>query len=733
MLRHLRPVGGGLAAASLATVGAYFVAAVTSSSPQPWWPYLLLSGLTALGGLSYLIGQRDSRTPPAVRGTDGLSLVGEKDHAVAVRVGRVPLKPPGFQPRTDLLAKLDERGDEGRVPLVCTMIGMRGAGKTQLAAAYARARMTDSWRLVAWVNAENADAVSDGLAAVAAGLRLDNASTDSEGAADAVRHCLEADGDRCLVVFDNAADPDDLQRFLPAEGDARVLITTTQQPVADLGACIPVEVFTEQEALAFLAERTQSTDSDGARLLAGELGYLPLALAQAAAVIRARRLDCGAYLNQLRAEPVDGLLVQVKGGQYPYGVAAAVLLSLEVVREDDDTGLCGTVMDVVSVLSPAGVSRGMLHAVTHPGGALPEQVDQALGLLADSSLLTFSVDRGSVSAHGLVMRVIRERRLQEGRFAAVCRAAAVALEAGTAPLEQVWQDRSASRDLVEHVLTLQGNSARCPGGTDIELTRALLRLRLWALGCLNELGDNPERAISIGVPLVADSEQVLGPDDPDTLDSRNNLAVAYLKADRAENSIPLFERNLAERERDSAPDILTSQNNLAAAYLKVGRLDEAIGLFEQAVKDREHALGPDAPGTLTTRCSLAASYAKAGRLSEAIPLLQQTLADQERVLEPGDPRILTSRTNLALMNQQANSGEAIRGLEQILAEREHTLGHDHPDTLAAQFNVAFAYLAAGRKREAVPLLERALADCERVLPDKPLTQRVRQYLSSARA
>jgi hypothetical protein len=64
-----------------------------------------------------------------------------------------------------------------------------------------------------------------------------------------------------------------------------VIITSNYQSVAYLGAGVAVEVFTEGEALTFLAAGTGQADAAGA----GELGRLPLALAQAAAISAAAR------------------------------------------------------------------------------------------------------------------------------------------------------------------------------------------------------------------------------------------------------------------------------------------------------------------------------------------------------------------------------------------------------------------------------------------------------------
>ena len=646
----------------------------------------------------------------------------DRSREAVVVAGEIPQEPLGFQPRTDLLAALD--APDPVVRPVRTLTGMRGVGKTQLAAAYARAKLAARWRLVAWINAEDEGVLLTGLADAASALGL--TPGDARLAGRALRRRLEADGEQSLLVFDNAADPVMLQPFLPAAGSARVIITSNNQEVAGLGPGVPVDVFTEDEALTFMAARIGMHDPGGARALAAELGWLPLALAQAAAVLAAQRLPYGTYLERLRRLPAAGLL-KAEVGQYPRGVAAAVLVSLENVRGSEQGEACEAIMNLLAVLSAAGVRRTLIHSAADQGlpsgsallpSLTPETADSLLGRLASVSLLTFSLDGNVITVYRLVMRVIREQLAATGSLSAVCGAAALLLDSHLEPLAQHWhEDRVVAGDLVEQVMALTESAARIPSPDDLALQ--LLYLRGRALWLLNELGDSTERAVMIGEQLLRDQEQLLGEDHPDTVTARHDLANAYRAAGRNHEAIGLHEKVLAARERilgTDDPSTLTSRNELANDYAAARRNDEAISLHEQTLAARARILGAGHPDTLTSRNNLASVYWAEDRTDDAIPLLEQILAAREQALGSGHPDTQTSRNNLANAYRGAGrTDEAITLHEQTLAAREEDLGLDHPSTLRSRSNLASAYMDASRTEEAIGLYEQTLAARRRIL------------------
>lgn len=205
-------------------------------------------------------------------------LLGGSQSAGPVVAGEIPQEPLAFQPRADAVGALRSEGPDVRV--VAAVTGLRGVGKTQVAAAYARECAAAGWRLVGWVDATDEASTLAGLAVVADRLGIAEGASAGD-AALAVRNWLEADGEWCLLVLDNAADLGTVRRFSPATGKARVVVTTTGRAAGVRAAVVPVGVFETGEGPAFLAERTGLAGGTGARAAAEELGWLPLGLAQA--------------------------------------------------------------------------------------------------------------------------------------------------------------------------------------------------------------------------------------------------------------------------------------------------------------------------------------------------------------------------------------------------------------------------------------------------------------------
>jgi serine/threonine protein kinase len=239
--------------------------------------------------------------------------------------------------------------------------------------------------------------------------------------------------------------------------------------------------------------------------------------------------------------------------------------------------------------------------------------------------------------------------------------------------------------------------------------RAALGLTYWYLGDYPKAIEQHARALEL-------RESKLGPDDPDSLASRNNLAVAYHSAGRIADAIRLHGQNLKQYEAKLGPDhpeTLRCRNNLAAAYYDAGRTAEAIPLHERTLKQKEAKLGPDHPDTLQSRNNLAVAYRAIGRLGDAIRLHEQTLKQREATLGPDHPDTMRSRNNLAVAYEEAGRiPDAIRLYEKALRQMEAKLGPDHSDTVRARNNLAVAYESAGRFRDAIGLYEETLKQME---------------------
>jgi hypothetical protein len=166
-------------------------------------------------------------------GGDAAGLVPGRAAGVVV-VGEIPREPVAFVPR-QTMSRLAAAAGSGQVAVLCAVTGLRGVGKTHVAAAYARDWRHQGWALVGWVNAETRDVLLAGLARVAHAVGVADPEGDSEESARRLRDHLETRPSRSLLVFDNATDPGELRPFLPATGSTQIVVTSTSQAFAEMG------------------------------------------------------------------------------------------------------------------------------------------------------------------------------------------------------------------------------------------------------------------------------------------------------------------------------------------------------------------------------------------------------------------------------------------------------------------------------------------------------------------
>ena len=616
------------------------------------------------------------------------------------------------------------------------LTGMRGSGKTQLAAAVAARCEEEGWPLVAWINATSRKHIIVDLYEVALRIGIDAPKNIPleiivQRLLDRLRSAESADR---LFVFDNVENPDDLRDLIPDGAGVRTLVTTPRHFDWDgLGWLrLAVGAFDREQSVSLLCERTGDTHREAADRIADALDDVPVAITQAAATAQQGGYSLSGYLDRLSRHPLESIMSRLEGANYPDAVGIALLMAYEQVLEQlkskhpQQERIAVSLLDTLSLLAASGVPTHWLLRLDGDSDA----VHDTLSVLKSASVIQESSDGDKTFIPWLQGHVYRETYLNDQKKLGEARTCAASVLSGidVDRLEDGEQRRDETHHLIEQLLSV----------TSQDYSHSLFSEPRVS----SKLAETLHDATSLGMSQLAlcltDSVtracDALGPDHPDTLASRNSLAGAYRDAGRLDKAIILYERNLEESVRvlgTDHPSTLTSRFNLAGAYRASGRLEEAITLYEQVFSGRSRVLGPDHHSTLMSRDELAGAYWEAGRFDEAITLKKQILADAMRIMGPGSPDTLTARNQIAGAYRNAGRlNEAITLYKQNLDDIARTLGLDHPETLASRSMLAGAYRDAGRIDEAISLYKENLEEFTRLAgPDHPHTLSARNQLA----
>ena len=576
---------------------------------------------------------------------------------------RLAPRPAVLAGREGLLADLDARlaggapGSPG--PRLAVLCGLGGAGKTSVAVEYAHRHLAEVG--VCWQFAAEDPALLAAEFAVLAAQLGARELVDARDPVASVHAVLARAEAGWLVVFDNARDRVSVEAFVPPAGPGRVLITTQSQHWPS-GRAVDVPVLEAEVAAGFLVGRTGDPDRAAARELAAGLDGLPLALEQAAAYMQATATTLAGYLVLFRVRQGD-LLARGEAAGHPLDVAATLGLALS--RLAVEAPAAAGLLRLLAFLAPEPVPLPLLLAREEPTGLLGPEAAAGAGLLLGDpvaagdaiaalrrySLITPAGD-GLVLVHRLVQAITRAQLPAEavGQW----ERAAAALVAAAVPadpyLPAAWPTCA--------VLLPHARAVLDPASV------GLSRIADY----LGYSGSYP--AARDLVRLIADTRtesDAYGPEHPDTLTARHNLAYWVGAAGDAAGARDQFAALLPVRERVQGPEhpgTLITRHELArwagAAGMPPGPVTSSLRCCPSA-----SGPGPEHPDTLDTRHDLAYWAGWAGSAAGARDQFAALLPVRERVQGPEHPGTLITRHELARWAGAA--GDAARARDQFAA------------------------------------------------------------------
>ncbi|KAK7954485.1 hypothetical protein PG988_015179 [Apiospora saccharicola] len=577
-----------------------------------------------------------------------------------------------------------------------------------------------------------------------------------------------------LLVLDNANAPEmDLSSFLPSSSNGHILITTRNPDtkIYSTVGTLMCKGMDPEEAVDMLL-RLAYPEMEGhlsspkyrepAQTIALELGYLALALKQAATTIRQNLLPLGKYLQSLLmcrkillSRPTITSAAEaniIATWELPF----ADITSQRTARNSDAVDLVRifafmhfasiphvlfsrSAVHIMMSKQPVACSISMM-AEPVSAQEVEDRVRQAARVLYEHSIISFANTEDSLishpgtnkpvlhlSLHPAIHQWARDRLSREDQRYWLDRAGFIIASSFSVNMET--SGATFRRQLLPHI-------EACLSFMDSAYTQLPVSLEqasdMEKFGLVYAENGFWKRARALQLKVATYRKTRLGAAHASTIFAQRALATTYWN---------LFEMRLClevqEKVRQalwwSRPSIkywltwppwmpvhmhyLINLDDLTRAFWLAGMrpLSEMAGF--RAVDRLTHFLGQDDPITLSAMFNLARTYLHTGRHEESYRLLSHVLHRRLYFFGPDHPDTLMAKNELGmnLCAQKTRLLEAQDIILEVVAARRRILGEEHAYTLWSINDLSKIYCELKQPEQAVAVLEEIVPIVERTL------------------
>ncbi|KAH7378665.1 kinesin light chain 1 [Pyrenochaeta sp. MPI-SDFR-AT-0127] len=639
-----------------------------------------------------------------------------------------------FVGRTDELHSLERHLLVPNSHRRMTIYGLGGCGKSALAIEFAYRVLAGHAKLVFWVPAINQESFMLAYREIGKCLRIPGISDDNADIKRLVQETLDSERvDNWLMIVDNADDrevllgttdsnlrPARLRDYLPKSARGAILFTTRNRKVADAltqSNVLELNHMDKGEARQLLTQRitkqTLLNDEAAISKLLQTLTWLPLALVQAAAFMINNDVSVSTYLSLLQDAGAEIELFNERFEdpsryeELDSTIAKTWHVSFDQMRKQDP--LAAEYFSFMACIDRVNIPQSIL-----PLGASAVQHAKALGTLTGYAFITERLQTGQEPN--------RERIFDMHRLVHI--ASIWWLERHNE--RAAWVDTAMTR--LQELVPNGGHrskmwSAYLPHAIQVARTHGVVGKAASAL-LLHRVGKCQER---LGQYAAAETthryvlsvrENVLGPEEPDTLTSMDQLAGALSCQGKYAEAAKLHRETLELRKKvlgDEHPQTLVSMDHAARELRHLGKYAEAEEMHRNELELSKKVLGNNHPDTLTSMNNVAKALGAQGKYAEAEKLYRETLKLRKKVSGEEHPDTLTSTGNLAkVLSDQGKYTEAEVLHRETLKLIKKVFGEEHPDTLTSLNNIARALGGQGKYAEAEKMHRETLTQRKKV-------------------
>jgi tetratricopeptide (TPR) repeat protein len=578
-----------------------------------------------------------------------------------------------------------------------------------------------------------------------------------------------------ILALDNANDPEmDLSKFIPVAGNGHVLVTT-RNPNAQIYSTVgsfqfrgmdPEEAITLLLRLAYPEREPQSVSQcyrQYAKAIASELGFLALALKQAAITIRREFLPLERYLKSL----VGCRKALLSRPTVNCAADASIIATWELPFTGIAKGKSLEYRDAVDLIHvfafmhfasiPASLfarsSDGMKQSKSlgvqppaifepHSMQDVGDRVLTAARILYDHSIISIAgpqpkledelnkrTSKKFFSLHPAIHQWARERLDEAQQRNWLDCTTSILAHSISSNLET--SGRAFCRLLLPHIesciFLLERTYRNLPGS----LEQAFSLERFGLVYAENGLW---KRARSLQLKVVKFKAQHLGKRHADTIHAQRALANTYWNLFEIRQCLEIQRQILATHwwSRPSVFHWMTwppwkpvhvpyclALDDITRSLWLAGRRDLSRRTGERALDGLASYLGPDDPLTLNAMFNLARTYLHIGEHKKSHDLLIRVLEMRMHFFGPDHPDTLMARNEVGmnLCAQKLRLDEAERLVHDVLQSRKRILGEEHAYTLWSANDLSKIYCELHRFDEAARILEEIVPVVKRTLGD----------------